>query len=429
MNAPVQQPIWWNDCPPQEFGDGPLPSKADVVVVGGGYSGLAAAHTLAHAGASVVVLDAAAFGHFASARNSGGVSFGLELEALNFYRRWMKLQGADVSALAAESAQAVDDLAAFVDAEGIDCDFRMAGRLVAASSPRSFDTFQKRADTLNRLFGADAQVLERGQQHEEIGAPGFHGVMVIRKSGQLHPAKLLHGLVQRCVGAGARLHSSVRVQALERSATGFVVRTDRGQLGCDRVILATNAHLNTLGRAGLERRVVPVASNIVVTEELPAHTLRELLPRGRTGSDGRKVLAYFRITPDGKRFLYGGRAAPGEVATERAASILRSRMVRAFPSLANARIAYTWGCQVAFTLDRIPHTGESRGVHFIAGCHGNGVAMMNHLGRQVARRLLGGPASAFERNDFPAIPLYRGSPWFLPAMHRTYQFLDWKAQR
>ncbi|MBN9429934.1 MAG: FAD-binding oxidoreductase [Burkholderiales bacterium] len=407
----------------------PLPAKVDVLVVGGGYAGLATAHELAQGGAQVAVCEAAPFGHFASARNSGGVSFGLELETLRHYRKWLGLKGSDAAALAAEAAQAVDELAGFIEAERIDCDFRMAGRLVAATSERRFRQFEARVASLNRLFDARAYLVERRDQGSEIDGPNFHGLMVISRSGQLHPAKLLHGLLRCCRLAGVSLHARTQVLSLQRQGAAFSAQTSRGPIECERIVLATNAHLHRLGEIGLERRVVPVVSNIVVTQELDQGLIDRLLPRRRTASDGRRVLAYFRVTPDGRRFLYGSRAAPGEISTERATAILRARMVRSFPQLSNARIDYAWGCQVAFTLDRIPHLGESAGIHFITGCHGNGVAMMNHLGRKTARRILSGERSAFDANDFPRIPLYRGTPWFLPSMHRAYQFIDWKSER
>ena len=101
-------------------------------------------------------------------------------------------------------------------------------------------------------------------------------------------------------------------------------------------------------------------------------------------------------------------------------------MVASFPDLAGARISHAWGCKVAFTLDSLPHMGEIDGLHYLAGCNGNGVAMMSYLGNRVARKILGhgGAECVFDQAAFPKLPLYDGRPWFLPAMAAGYRALD-----
>jgi len=138
------------------------------------------------------------------------------------------------------------------------------------------------------------------------------------------------------------------------------------------------------------------------------------------------VLAYFRRTPDGSRFLYGSRASPFEVSPQRSAGVLYRRMVESFPSLDGVRISHAWGCKVAFTFDGLPHLGEINGLHYVLGCNGNGVAMMNYLGHKVARRLIDGakPTCVFDQPTFPKPPLYDGRAWFLPLAAGLYKTLD-----
>ena len=139
------------------------------------------------------------------------------------------------------------------------------------------------------------------------------------------------------------------------------------------------------------------------------------------------MLAYFRRTPDGERFLYGSRAAPFDVSPERTAAVLYRRMVASFPDLAGVRISHAWGCKVAFTLDSVPHMGEINGLHYVAGCNGNGVAMMSYLGNRVASKILEGskPDCVFDQAAFPKLPFYDGEPWFLPAVAAGYRALDY----
>ena len=151
----------------------------------------------------------------------------------------------------------------------------------------------------------------------------------------------------------------------------------------------------------------------------------ELIPNRRTGADSRRVLAYFRRMPDGLRFLYGSRASPFEVSPQRSSQVLYRRMVESFPRLDGVRIGHSWGCKVAFTFDALPHLSELDGLHYVMGCNGNGVAMMNYLGHKLARRLLGDKADCvFDQPDFPKLPLYSGRPWFLPAVATAYAVPD-----
>jgi glycine/D-amino acid oxidase-like deaminating enzyme len=421
-------PVWWDDCPPTEEPEAPLPQRCDVAIVGGGYAGLSAALELARNGASVAVLEADAFGYHASGRNSGGVSFGLDLARVARWRRWTGSRGGpDAAALARGAVESFTHMENFVRENAIECDYRRAGRLVCAPTPAHYSALARRADALNRLFGADARVLPRAQQAEEIGSERFHGVLVIERSGQLNPARLLRALVALCHKAKVSLHSRTQVARIERAGGGFEIGTaGRGMLRADKAIVATNAQAAGLGAAELGRRIIPVASNIIVTEPLPVGVAEALLPRGRTGADDRRMLAYFRRTPDGRRFLYGSRAAPFDVTPARSARVLYRRMLRSFPQLDGVRISHAWGCRVAFTPDALPHMGEIDGIAYLSGCNGNGVAMMNYLGHRLARKILDGGRTdcVFDGSAFPKLPLYGGYPWFLPAVAAAYRMLD-----
>jgi glycine/D-amino acid oxidase-like deaminating enzyme len=419
-------PVWWNEAPPHAGERPPLVPRCDVAVVGGGYAGLATALELARGGASVAVFDAEAFGANASARNSGGVSFGLDLAGIARWRKWTRSGGPSLAQLARGALDSVTHLQQFIEANAIDCDFQMNGRLSCAPTPRHYDQLAARVRNINLLFDAGAYMVSRADQHTEIGSAAFHGAMVIPRSAQLHPAKYFHALLGLCRQAGVLLYDKTCVLEVTRAGAGtFNVICDSGRLAAGQVVIATNAHATHAGATGLHRRTVPVASHIIVTEPLPSGVADALIPRRRSGADGRRLLAYFRRTPDGTRFLYGGRAAPFNVAPQMAARKLYARMVQTFSQLDGARIDYSWGCKVAFTADHLPHMGQLNGLHYIAGCNGNGVAMMNYLGQRLARKILDGRSDCvFDQAHFPALPLYDGRPWFLPIMASAYGALD-----
>lgn len=421
-----QHPVWWDECPPQAPEPAALAARCEVAVVGGGYAGLSAALELARGGAKVAVLEADAFGYNASGRNSGGVSFGIDLAKVARWARWTGRGAPDLKAIAAGALESVEHTARFIAANGIDCDFQPRGRLFCAPTPRHYEEFGRRVDGLNRLFDAGAYLVPRAGQHAEIGSDRFHGVMVIPRSAQLSPARYLHGLLRLCREAGVALHAESPVREIAREATAFRVRTAMGETVATNVVLATNAQAARLPGSDLRRRVLPVASHIIVTEPLAPGLAERLLPKRRTGADQRRLLAYFRLTPDGTRFLYGSRASPFEVSPGHAAAVLYRRMVGSFPELAGTRISHSWGCKVAFSFDALPHMGEIDGLHYIAGCNGNGVAMMGYLGHRLARKMLkgGAPDCVFDRSDFPKLPLYFGTPWFLPVVAAGYRVLD-----
>jgi glycine/D-amino acid oxidase-like deaminating enzyme len=420
------QPSWWDDDPPFHSGDDALPLRCDVAVIGGGFAGLSAALELARNGSKVAVLEADAFGFNASARNSGGISFAMDLTKAAGWHRWAGGTAPPMAELARGAAESVTHMEDFVAANAVDCDYHRRGRLSCAPSPAHYEILSRRLEPLNKLFGAEAHMVPRADLHTEISAQGLFGAMVVKRSGQLNPAKLVKGLVELCRRSGALLFSDTLVAGIERKTGGFTLTTSRGSLQATSVVVAVNAQAARLSAARLQSRVVPVASHIIVTEPLADDVATTLLPNRRTGADGRRLLAYFRRMPDGNRFLYGSRASPFDVSPERAASVLYRRMVATFPKLDGARIRHAWGCKVGFTFDGLPHLGEINGLHYIMGCNGNGVAMMNYLGYRLARKMIG-PSSApcvFDQPIFPTLPLYHGKAWFLPLVSSVYGLLD-----
>jgi glycine/D-amino acid oxidase-like deaminating enzyme len=193
------------------------------------------------------------------------------------------------------------------------------------------------------------------------------------------------------------------------------------------VLVATNGYTDPVAPA-LRRRLVPIGSYIVATEPLTTERAAALLPKGRVAFDSKNFLYYFRVTAD-RRLLFGGRAEfsrPDAGSIPRAAEILHQGMTTVFPGLADVRLEYAWGGNVAFTRDQMPHAGMLEGMYVAAGYSGHGVALATALGDLVAQRMAGGTV----RNplldlEFPAIPFYRGRPWFLPFAGAYYKVRDW----
>jgi glycine/D-amino acid oxidase-like deaminating enzyme len=415
-------PWWWEAAEPPPPDDAPLPDTAEVVIIGGGYTGLSCALTLARLGTTALVLDAERIGFGASSRNGGMVSGGLKIAGNNF----AKLGPERTDRLLREAAGSLNFIEELIAREEIDCAYRRTGRFVAAWTPKHHAAMEKRAPSLADLTGGAVRMLSRAEMPQELGTTRYHGGMVVEAAGGLHPARYVQGLARAASRAGARLHGGVRVTAIARERDGFRLHTNRGELRARAVLSATNGYSLGGPNPWLARRLIPVGSYIIATEALPEPTMRKLFPNGRMISDSRRVLNYFRPSPDGTRVLWGGRASFGPTTPELAAPVLHRMMTDVFPELATTRITHSWTGNVAFTFDFLPHLGVHDGVHFAAGCQGSGVAMQTWLGHQVALKMLGrgNAPSAFDGLDFPTMPFYAGNPWFLPIVGEWYRLRD-----
>lgn len=422
----VARPYWWDLAPPlpSPSDSATLPDRVDVVIIGGGIAGLSTAIELGRSGTRALVLDREAIGWGASSRNGGALS-----GAGSLGRARSDLQSAvsrkTLDEMFAEAEASFDEFETFLEQEEIGCDFRRTGRFVGAHAPRALDSLKRRAEMLNRTGRDTAVILSRNQVRDEIATDLYHGGLLIARSGSLHPGLYVQGLARAATRLGSDLRSGVEVLGLEKEGGAYRVRTNRGTVAAHQVMVATNGYTGD-ATPWHRRRLVPVASYMIATEQLGEERVRALLPHLRVYGDTKKVLYYFRPSPDFTRILFGGRASFIDADAARAASRLHGFLTGLFPSLTDVRITHGWKGNVAFALDFLPHIGERDGVHYALGCNGSGVVTMTHLGRCAARQILGKAdrPSAFSRLPFPTMPLYTGRPWFLPVVGASYQIRD-----
>lgn len=398
-----------------------LPPQTDVAVVGGGYTGLAAARALARAGAAVTLLERHRVGWGASSRNGGMVLPGYKADVASIVRRFGPARARQ---LFEDSLAAIDFVEAVIREEGIACGWARVGHLTLAARPRHLEDLARTQQVFAAAFGHSTELLGPDRIGEEIGSARYAGGLLDPAAGALQPAAYLAGLADAARRAGATLVENVEAQRVRRNGGRFRLQTSRGPLDAENVLIATNGYSGRL-IPWLARRVVPVGSFIIATAPIPQELQQRLIPRGRVLSDTKHLLYYFRLSPDG-RMVFGGRAAFRPTALEESRAILERGMVEVFPELAGIPIEYAWAGTLGFTRDRLPHAGRHDGVTYALGYGGHGVAMASWLGHQVGHALTGtGPWPRLSGVPFPAIPGYEGWPWFLPLAGTYYRLLDW----
>ncbi|TAK99116.1 MAG: FAD-binding oxidoreductase [Rhodospirillaceae bacterium] len=417
---------YWLDTTPAFGGgaQGDVSGRADVVVIGGGFTGLSAALALGRRKASVVVLEAGRVLGEASGRNGGQCNNGLAHD----YAGLVRSMGAEQArALYLAFNAAVGTVERLVQEEQIACDFARRGKLKLAVKPEHFASFAKAYETLRVDVDPDVRLVPSDRLRTEIGSDIFHGGLVQPASAQLHPGKFGVGLANAAARNGARIYESAAVTGLERvSGSAYRVISERGPIRADQVLVATGC--TRQGPFGwFRRRIIPVGSFIVVTEPLTSSVLDRLLPTRRGCVTSANIGNYFRTTPD-NRLLFGGRARfamSNPRSDQKSGEILCAMLGRVFPELRDVRIDYCWGGLVDITADRLPRAGEHEGMFYATGFSGHGVQMSAHMGQMMAD-VMGGnrDANPLRHLSWPSIFGYFGTPWFLPMVGAYYRLQD-----
>ena len=407
-----------------------LPETVDVAVIGGGFTGLSAARTLARRGARVAVLEDKTVGWGASSRNGGMVLTGMKVGVSKLIKKY----GRELTRrMYAASLASIDCVEQIVREERVDCDFARCGHLEVACKQSHFAGYTRQAELIEVEFNHNLRVVPRHELNEEIGSTVYYGGMVDEASAGCNPARYVAGLARAAMRSGAAIFEHAHVNSIERDSrqgeVGWKVTTSRGLLWAHEVFVGTSGYTGESTPA-LQKKIIPIGSFIITTEVLPKALAHELSPRSRMIYDSKNYLYYYRLTPDG-RMLFGGRAAffpESDQTIRRSADLLRRGMISVYPLLQDARVEYAWGGTLDFAFDIMPHAGQTDGMYYAVGYAGHGVAMATYQGQKIAEMMAGDkPDNPFTEIPFPGAPLnmYNGKPWFLPFAGAWYKVLDW----
>lgn len=406
-----------------------LPRSVDVVVVGAGLTGLSAAHELASAGRSVLVLDAGAPGQGASSRNAGM----LGKSTRQSFMLLSKAAGRDKAlSFFRELNTIFDESVTRIESEGFACHFRRTGRFIGALTPEHYERLAREYEARGKHLGESYELVP-GSASGEMASGRYFGGVVLRDSAALHPALYTQAMLARAERAGARVVGHRPVTRILREADGFSVHTREGVIRSRDVLLATNGYTGKL-TTWAAQRLLPINAYMVATEPLPESVLRELLPAHRTYVDNTRATRYMQLSPDRKRLLFGsrsGRRPPSSL--KGIARQIHSDIRFLFPQLEGVKLSHAWTGRCAATWDMYPHVGVAEGVHYAIGYCFTGLALAPYLGRKAAQRILGRPeaATAFAERDFPLVPWYARavSGWSTPIATRYYAWADRPARK
>ncbi len=424
----MKQHIYWHTTVqmPDASNLTPIPEKADVAIIGGGYTGLSAARTFAKNNVHAVVLEAETIGWGASSRNGGMTLTGLKVAMQTAITRYGRDLARSLFQASIDSVSLVEQI---VQEENINCGFARTGHLLAANKPKHYEALKGEVDFMAKEFNHKVHLVSPKDLHTEIGTDVYHGALVDEVSAGLNPAQYVAGLAAAAAKAGAILCARARVNRIRRNGTRFIVETERGSLEVDSVLVATSGYTGNVTR-NLQRKIIPIGSFIIATERLSDELANELSPKNRMIFDFKHFLNYFRLWDN--RMIFGGRAAffpENENTVAQSGEILRNEMLKVYPQLKDAKVEYVWGGTLDFAFDQMTHVGEEDGMHYSLGYAGHGVAMATYLGKTTAEAMLKGNIKEhpFAKFAFPAAPLglYTGSPWFLPFAGMWYKILDW----
>ncbi len=359
--------------------------RADVAIVGGGYTGLSCALHLAKRGYQVVLLEARKMGWGASGRNGGHLGSGQRKDQISLE----KMLGSTAADQLWELAQDAKSLCRGLITEyEIDCDLK-SGAAHPNHKPGYDSETRAYVEHLRNYYQYDQiEFLGRDEMHAIVGSDGYYGGSMDYGAGHLHPLNYVLGLAHAAKQNGAILHESTVVEGYQEGST-IRLLTDRGTVEADSIVLACNGYLGRLDKR-LSGKIMPINNFMIATEPLSEECVNQINPRDIAISDSRFVVNYYRLSAD-KRLLFGGGENYRQNFPRDIESFVRKPMLEVYPQLAHTAIDYAWGGTLAVTLNRMPHFGRlgKHNTYFAQGYSGHGVALATLAGKLIADAIAG----------------------------------------
>lgn len=414
-------PYWWEDGAALPKLPNTMPAMAELLIVGAGYTGLSAAIAAFDAGAKVVVVDAGIPGEGASSRNGG--MFGAH-PRLGFTDLSAKYGSATAAGIFNEAQAAFDFTSGLIQSENIHCQFEQCGRIQLAWTKAHFEAQRIQVADLKSTTNMNLDVIEPAELASEINSACYFGGIRFVDHASLHPRQFHDGLLAAVLKRNIPVIQQCAIEQITKTSTGFIAcHADGSELSTEKVLLATNGY--TQGKFGwFLRRVFPLPSFLIATEPLSENLIASLAPGKRMMVETRARHSYFRISPDGSRFIYGGRAAMTPISPEAAATRLRKSLVEVWPELHDVKLTHSWSGNTGYSFTHMPQVGSHEGLHYAMGYSGSGVALAPYLGAKAAYMAMGDSRgeTAYQKSELKARWFHqRSKPWFLKPADLWYQ--------
>lgn len=430
MNAstpPSFPPSLWAGVTPARAATAPLAGevRADVAIVGAGFTGLSTALALAERGRSVVVVEAAAVGWGASGRNNGQVIPTMTGAEPDTMARTHGETGERFARLVADSAGNLFDL---VRRHAIACEAEQTGWFQPAHSPGRVKLSAARVEAWARR-GAPVRLLDRAETAALIGSTDWYGGMLNTSGGHVNPLAFARGLADAGLAAGVRLFEGTPARSLEKTPAGWVVTTPTGRVVADRVLLASNGYTDAF-TPGLAPRIahslIPVLSWQMATAPQSDAVRASVLPGRQALSDTHGDLRFFRWDARGRLVTGGALILPFDGA-RRLKALVGERLGKIFPQMGVPTFDFVWNGRIGMTADRMPRFHRvDEGLWTWAACNGRGVALSTALGPVFADALDGADPKDLPVPVTPVrpYPLHAVATLVAPAMLAWYRFKD-----
>jgi gamma-glutamylputrescine oxidase len=379
-------------------------SVCDVLIIGGGFTGVSAALELAEAGYKVVLLEAGEIGSGASGRNGGQICTGFSPGQARLEAQVSKTEAKLCFDIAEDAKKLVEDRIARYK---IDCDLQW-GYLHCIPKPSQMRMLEEWRDEYERLGYMGCEVLSKAELEAKLGSTLYHGAMREPRAGHFHPLNYLLGLAAAAKAAGAAIYEHSRAIEINTGPQPSA-RTAKGYVKARYMIIGGNGYLGNDVRP-LSGYVMPVTSFIVTTEPLGENRAKSLIRDNEAVADTNFILDYFRRTKD-NRLLFGGRANYSTLEPLDVGADMRPSVLKVFPQLSDVKIEHAWGGYIAITSNRIPHCGRlSPNVYFAHGYSGQGVALAQMYGKLMAEAIRGTAEkfdllAKFKHLPFPGGPI------------------------